>query len=294
MAVDRLYKAVLGSLTLSQLGAARFTNSATPILGAVPGLVDPQQYFGGPSDQRATFDTSDVHSVAGVSNVCTAGIGVSSGTISLTAQKTADLSTFAGAGSHVVVSAANGLVIPRSFSVSEDADATCSLETVFKAASLATGDTNPVSIATAQSISGAAFNKLHRLGPVSINGSVIDRVRSFTVNPGISIEPLFFNKLYPSEITIVQRQPTIDIEFYDYNELSSFAAGFTVGTALVAYMQERSGLTVASDGTATHVRFSFADGMVNMEDLSINGREAGTCTLRFYGEALTCSVGAIT
>ncbi len=288
MASDALYDAVLGSLTLKQVTRGSFSYNATPVAGFQSGMLDVTEYFGGPAEPRARFSSTDVGGVlAGVS--ATAGLSVSAGTISIPFQKRSNQATFAGSTSHNKVTGANGLIVPISATASQDGDASVDLECVFRS----TDGTNPVTISSSNSLAGLAFNKMWTLGPVSVNGYTIEEAISATITFGIGITTKRFGGLnFPQRIYVVTRRPEISITFNDYNELANFTAAHTVMTAAIVYFRNRSGATFAADNGTTHCKFSFGDGIAQLDAMEASNEQDGTATLRLMGETLTISGAA--
>ncbi|HSG69418.1 MAG TPA: hypothetical protein VLA12_03340, partial [Planctomycetaceae bacterium] len=161
MPSDVVYDAVLGSLTLKQVQSASYSGGGNPIAGTASGNPDPDTYFGGTAEPRASFSSADIATILGVSNICTAGLAVAAGTVTIPFQKRANRSTFAGGSSNNTLSAANGLLVPNTFSVSQDDDAAmCSLDFIFKSTD---GTTNPVTITASQALSAQSFTALFGL-----------------------------------------------------------------------------------------------------------------------------------
>jgi hypothetical protein len=284
------FTATLGGLLLNQVRSNGFSANGEPAEGMTSGAVDVTDYFAGQVDFRAQFESDDIASVAAVSNVATAGIPVLSGTIAIPYQIRANLSTFGGSGDHYKLSGTNGLVVPTSFTLPAGGDATVALECVFLSAD---GDTIPVAVNTAQSLTAEAFQAKYSLGPVSVNGTVIPNVTNATVTPGIELQVQFYRFNYATDAFIVRRRPVIEITTHDLPTLSSLGAGWGTGTALVAYARKRSTTGFVADATAQHVKFSFADGVVKAVS-GITGAGVGdnsTRTIRFVGESLTVTGG---
>lgn len=285
MASDALYDAVLGALTLKQVTRGSFSYGASPVAGYQSGMLDVSEYFGGPAEPRARFSSTDVGGVlASVS--ATVGLPVAAGTISIPFQKRTNQATFAGSSAHDKVTGANGLIIPISASASQDGDASVDLECIFRS----TDGTNPVTISTAQSLAGLAFNKMWTLGPVSVNGYTIEEAVSASITFGLGVTTKRFGGLnFPQRIYIVTRRPEISITFNDYSELANFTAAHTVMTDAVVYFRHRSGASFAADNATTHCKFSFGDGIAQLESMEASNEQDGTATLRMLGETLTIS-----
>lgn len=289
MASDVIYDAVLGALTLLQVERGSFTFNEQKIDGTMSGGLDVSEYYGGTSDPRATFSTTDIGGViSAVSAV--AGLAVAAGTISIPFQKRSNQSTFAGSTSHEKVTAANGLIIPVRASASQDGEASFDLETIIRS----TDGLNPVTISTGQSLSSQSFNAHWTLGPVTVNGTTIEEAISATINYGITVEVKRYEGLnFPKKINIVQRRPTIDLTFHDFAELQGFAAAHTVMTAAVVKFRKRSGAGFVANGTSGHASFSFGDGLIGLQTVEAANSQDGTATVRLYGETLSHTLTTI-
>lgn len=289
MASDAIYDAVLGALTLLQIERGSFTFNEQAVLGTASGMLDPAEYYGGPCDPRATFSTTDIGGVISAVNAQT-GLAVAAGTISIPFQKRSNQATFAGSSAHDKITAANGLVIPVSASVSQDGNATFDLETIIRS----TNGTNPITISSGQSLSSQAFNALWTLGPVSVNGTAIEEVVSARINYGITVEVKRFGGLnFPQRVYITMRRPSIDLTFHDFAELQGFAAAHTVMTGAIVFFRKRSGASFVADDTTGHAKFSFTDGLIGMQPLEAANAQDGTATVRLYGETLSHTLASI-
>jgi hypothetical protein len=279
-----LYDAVLGALALKQVTNVDFSANGEPLEGIVSGGIDVAEYFGGPADFRASFDTEDLASVAAVSNIATAGLAVASGTITIPWQKRADLSTFASGSNHYTLSGTNALIVPSRFDLPAQDNASASLECVFVSSD---GDTVPVGVNVSQALASQSFVGLYGLGPVSVNGTVLTEVLGATITPGIRLDARMYEKNYARNVHIIARRPVIEIRTYDLPGLSALGPAWGVGTACVVYARRRSGVSWALDAATSHVKFSFADGIIKpVAGLSGAGNGDGTRTLRFFGESL--------
>lgn len=288
MAGDVVHTCTLGSLTLAQVQSVQFGENAQVQAYRTSGGISPSAHHVTTFEPKATITSQDVASAMAIANILTAGIHVSSGTILIPLQKRAAGATYAGSLSHNTISATNGLVVPRSIECQQDGDATVSLEAFLRSTD---GVTSPFTQNEDQSLSGETFDSVYSLGPASINGNAIGEVLSLSVDPGITVKVDRSNGgQYPSQLYIQMLDPTITITFRDYaDQAANFAAGATVGTALVAYLRKRSGAGYVANGTAQHIKFSFGDGITNMEDFSAEGNEDGIVTHRFHGESLVVS-----
>ena len=279
-----LYDAVLGSLALRQVTAASFSNSGAPVEGTFSNSLDVAQYFGGPADLRASFETEDLASVAAIANIGTAGLAVAAGTISMPWAQREAQSTFSTGTAHFSLAGTDGFIIPTRFSVPSVGNASCGLECIFISTD---GDTVPVSITTGVTLAGQSFTGLYGLGPVAINGTVLSQVTGFTVTPGLTVETKMYGKNYVTDTYIVMRRPMIEVTTEDLDALSALGAAWGVGTSIVAYARARSGTSWVADATTSHVKFSGTDGIIKPVEMGASGAGDGSRTIRFYLEGLT-------
>lgn len=284
---DVTYDAVLGAISLRQVMRTSYSLNGTPIAGSQSGSPDVSEYFGGPADPRATFESADIAGVLGGLSV-SAGLSVAAGTITIPWNKRANGGTFASGSSHVALSGANALIVPTRFSVNQDDEAAIAeLEVHFRST---TGFAEPVAEAASQALASQAFNAQYGLGPASINGTAIPELVGISVNPGITVEAQKTNgALYPTALFITQRRPSIDFIFESLDALATYSAQFTVMTAAIAYFRKRSSVSYVADGTAEHCKFSFADGITTTESVQSSGVSRAQATLRCYGEVLTAT-----
>jgi hypothetical protein len=293
MPSDVVYDATLGSLGLKQVLSGSFNTNASPIAGSTSGGLDVDTYYGGPADPRASFSSGDIGTIVGVSNFCTQGLAVSSGTITIPYHKRADKSTFASGTSHFTVSGSNGLIVPTSFSVAQDDDgASANLECYFQSTD---GFTVPFATNSSQSLSSQSFVGMYGLGPCSIDGTTLGETVGFTVNPGITVSPEKHNGgLFPDTLYITTRRPSIEIQFNDFDDVDSIlgdAVWTAIGSNCVCYMRARSGAGYVANGTTSHVSFTFAGGIVDMQTVSASGSSSGVASVILYGESLTAAAG---
>lgn len=279
-----LYDSVLGSLSLHQVTAASFSNNGTPIEGTYSNGLDVAEYFAGPSDARATFETEDLASVAAISNIGTAGLSVAAGTISIPWAERANQSTFSGSGAHFSLTSANGFIIPTRFSVPSVGNASCGLEVIFLSTD---GDTVPVAVTTGVTLAGQAFTGLYGLGPVAVNGTTLSQVTGFTVTPGLVVETKMYGHNYVVQTHIVMRRPVIEVTTEDLDTLSALGPMWGVGTSIVAYARRRSGTSWVADATTSHIKFSGTDGIIKPANMGASGNGDGSRTVQFFLEGLT-------
>lgn len=287
MPSESVYDAVLGGLTLKQVTDGSYAPGAQPIAARASGNIDPDQYFGGPAEPKAMFSSGDIAGVlAGLS--VTAGLAVASGTITIPFRKRSQQAGFASGGSHFTVSGTNGLIVPTRFRAAQDDEAALAeLECWFRSTD---GLTVPAAVNVNQSLAAQSFNAQFAMGPVTVNGSAIPEIVEASVNPGITVRSSRHDGgIYPQKLYIVERRPTIDITFEDFDEA---VAVYQVMTECEVFFRKRSGVGFVSDATEQHIKFSFADGIATTEQLQASGQQDGRATIRLHGETLTASAAS--
>lgn len=282
-----VYDAILGALTLKQVTRTSFQPNLQVIAGKASGAPGPSELFAGPAEPMASFDSMDVSGVLAAVSV-TAGLAVSSGTITIPWNKRSNGGTFAGSSAHDRLNATDGLIVPTQFSANQaDEGASVSLDAHFISSD---GTTVPVTATGSQTLASQSFNAMYSLGPGSINTEVIPQLVGVSINPGITVEKQSVDGYnYPTAIFIKEIDPYIDFLFESMAALVTHSPLFTVGSAAVAYFRKRSGISFVANGTAQHCKFSFADGLVAAESIQHSDVNRGQATLRVYGETLTAS-----
>lgn len=283
-----VYDAILGSsLTLKQVTRTDYQPNLTVIAGRASGAVDPSEFFGGPGEPMASFDSMDVAGFLAAVSV-SAGLHVSSDTIRIPWNKRANGGTFQGTLSHAELDATNALIVPTQFSANQgDEGASVSVDAHFYSTD---GTTVPVTPASSQTLASQSFNAMYSLGTGTINGTPIPELVGVVINPGITVTKQSINGWnWPESLFIQTRDPYIDFIFEDMDAIDTYSPTFTVGTAAVAYFRKRSGVSFVADATAQHCKFSVADSLIVPQTISHSGNTRGRATLRVYGEALTAS-----
>lgn len=293
MAAFGLADAVLGALTLSQITNGSLNHAAEVLAFRGSGNVDPSDHAITKMEPVASFTSTDVATIlaANSSTFATAGLSVSSGTITIPYRVRSAGATYVSGANNTAVSATDGVIIPTSLTVSETSSAEINLECHFESTD---GTTNPLSDSSTETVSTSSFNAAYRLATSSINGSNVSGISSYTVNFGINIESNvgLDGFLCPTEHHIYTRDPTIDVTFRDIAAFNTFSTYAAQSAAVFKLRKMSPGGTVVSDATAEHITVTFADGIINMQQLSASGTSRGEVSYRLYGESLTVSTTA--
>ncbi len=281
-----VYDAVLGANSLRQVVSSQYSANGRVIVGRASGGVDPAALYGGQAGPAASFDSADVAGALGFAGVAT-GLILSSSTITIPFNERANGGTFAGALSHSVISATDGLLIPTQIAASQDSEAViASLALLFISSN---GLVDPITINVNQSLAAQAFNSQFAMGPVYFGGSQVPEAVGWRVNPGIQVEGVSYNGgIYPTALHITGRNPTIEILFEDFASAATFTGQYQAMTSAAVYGRLRTdGGTFAADASLVHLKFSFAAGITNMDTLGGSGLNNGQVSVMLYGKALT-------
>lgn len=292
-----VYDAFIGDLSLRQCTSSQYSPAGTAVVGRVSGGLNPSFISGGQAQPKAVFASADLLNL--LTNVdLESGLYVDGGTIVIPFQERELGATFAGAGANQSLTAADALAIITSIEASQASDmAMGNLEVNFISAD---GLTDPVTVNVDQDLSAQAFQALYRMGPVKgrvgADAAVaqIPGVTGFTVNPGLTVSVKSFDGgIWPTVLTINQRDPAIDLTFEDFNSLSRFNATYTSITSLTAYLRKLSdGGTFVADATTGHISFTLTGGLNINQSFGAQQNADGSITQRYFGKSLAKSLTA--
>ena len=290
---ETVYDAIIGSgNNLRQVVSSQYSPNGNIILGSASGAIDPSALYGGPANPTVLFETADVAGALGLMSV-TAGLHVSSGTITIPYNKRVNGAAFAGSTSHMTISGTNALIIPVQISGSQDNPAVIlTVQVIFYSS---TGLANPVTFNTGASLAAQAFNAQYDFGPVYADlgsGSAqVAEATGWTVNTGMVVVPRRYNGgVYPSKVFIAQRNPTIEITFEDFDDAAAFGTVYDALTSCAVYARKRTdGGTHVADATEEHCKFSFGAGIADIKTLGGSERTNGQASIMLTGKALTAA-----
>lgn len=281
--------AILGASQLRQVSNSSHRSGAAVRPARFSGGAAVQQIYGVSMEEVTSLTTSDVENVVGLNsgNFLDDGLSILSGTITVPYKDRANGGKFAGAASHSQLSGSNALVIPTGISVSQGEAATANLEVHWISSD---GFTQAITSSGGNTLASELFNAQFSLGPVTINGTAINSVTGFQVNPGITlVKQSAKGGNWPTEISIQQVDPSIDVTFVDVGELDAVLDDFFAGV-LVAYLRKCSdGGKYEADASLVHTRFNFAAGVSHAESIEAPETGNGSVTYRIYGKALAAT-----
>jgi hypothetical protein len=162
------------------------------------------------------------------------------------------------------VAIAQGMMIPKSLSASQGSGAELSLEMHVTSTD---GSTAPITVTAGQAVpAGAVVGEKYTVGPVKINGTLID-CESMSLDFGIKLQvDASGGAVYPTFISIMGREPSFKISVKDYDQLMLAVAGVAQGaTPSVVYLRKlAAGGTRVADATAQHISFTIYSGLLEL------------------------------
>lgn len=231
---------------------------------AADGLADPTYAHVPVQDPTIAFTT---HQLKDVLDACgISGLAISATPVILYLQKLGDLGIRAAGATHLKLTVARGLLVPRTLSARRGgvpATIEYALTPVWN------GTVDPIVAAVSQALAGTpGMDQAYTVGPVRINsGSVaIDNTQDITVDFGIQVSVgRKDGEVFARDAAIMSRRPTIRVTSLDAEILSTFGpSGAKQGaTDSEVWLQkiDRLGTRVAA-ATAEHIKFAVDDGMI--------------------------------
>lgn len=287
----QIHDAVLGDLTLKQCSAADYSPNAKISRARASGAINASELFHDGSEPRFRWTTSDIAGAfaSSVGLSPNTGKSINNATINVPFAER-EISGIASGTSHFRLGASYGLVIPMSLSASQGEEK-ASLELELAAYST-NGLVHPVAMVDNASLSAAAFNVEHRLGPAYINDVKIPDLLRMQINFGIVMSLNTYNgENYPTRVQIDTVDPTIDLFFHNVKLLKEYTDGIGTMTGATVYLRKRKpGGSVVADDVAEHIGFSFAGGIQEYTTIQASGNGLAEPGIRLHGKTLTVSV----
>lgn len=256
--------------------------------------VDPGQHYAGKAEPQASLVTSDLLTVLGLSLLT--GAKVTAG-ITLPFRKRDDCGAFVSGSNHTASTCTAGLLVIDSIEASqlgesdEQPGATANLTFHAKG-----NGTDPISIATSQSIAAEAFGSQFSLGPTYINSTLVTGVQSIRWEPRLTVTARWRDGLiYPQELYIERRRPMVTITIDDIEQFATsggFGPSFSAITTVTSYLRRRKDQTThEADAALAHGSISFGAGISKTEQIAFQDNADGTGTLQICAAGLTSATG---
>jgi len=260
------------------------------------GEVDPGFVGLGKINPRFTWTTTQIKTaLANLGGI--AGIVIATSNFNFWLQKITEAVSRAG-NVHEKIAVIQGLLIPQTLTVNDGGLATISYLTIPTSAD---GTTSPFSRTGTQALDDnqGEATEAYTLGEITLNGAALDGVQSMTLNFGLAVD-ISGGKMYPTDVAIVKRNPSITINCLDIDE--TFAAA---GWGLVGQAQDASDSVINLDDVleggirgTTPITITIDEGNMHFEN--ITGSDGGrlgtaiTLTPTYDGTAAILALGGIT
>ena len=284
--------AVFGAATIRQVTTANHSPNKEHRKAMNSGGAAVVQVSGKSAGEITQIVSGDVAALLALNTntFCSAGLSLLISTITVPYKIRSAGAIFTTGANSANITGANALIVPTSFEASQEGDFALanvdihwlSVDGILKGCDDTVGFT----------VAAQAFNAEHTLGPCYINGTEIPGVQSVKINPGIEVvkPPLGAGSIYPAFASIKMVVPTIQLTVNDFDAIAGTVGDFIAMTSANIYFKKRadSGVFTAS-ATAEHIRFTFAAGIADTENVSVSNNDDGSATITLHGKVLTAA-----
>ena len=261
----------LGEIRVQQLG-----RNIERMLGVGSGEVERQMTGVVRSNPAGKFTTQAIGTALGFVGVNGAVINTSN-LLTLWRKAFKDGGTRQAAASslHDKIVIADGLIVPDTLSAAHNSDAALSYN--FWAADINGDGTSPITVTPLQALTGTTnHDEFYRLGPLTINGTVIDNVQSVDIDFGHNI---IVNegdgKIFPTGIAISQTLPTVRFTTFDAAIVALVGeTGLAISASDVIIKLRKVNKNAAVSYTVGY-QFTVNDGLVQLDDYSGSHAQQG-------------------
>jgi hypothetical protein len=217
------------------------------------------------------------------------GAFVSASTITLELKQRTNGGAFVSGSNNYCLTGSTGLLVPTTIECTQDADhatAQCDLHWLST-----DGLTKGCDDATGQALTAQTFNAEFALGPAYINGTLLAGVQGVRITPGIEVTkpPLGAGAVWPTQASIKAVMPTMEITVNRFATIAGTVGDWTAMTSANVYLRRRADSGVYS-ASSDNIRFTFAAGLTDTNNVSISNNDDGTATITLHGKVMTSSV----
>ncbi len=234
----------------------------------------------------AELESMDLYGIVGAIADPSQGLAIlSPGTITLPWQVRAPGGMFVANGNNYTISGTLGLLVPDEISASQDAEAGITIKYKIYLAS-SDGVTAPAAFNTSVTLGSQAFNESYSMGPVKIDSTFIDGLKSWSYKFGITVKvDRYGGGIYPtmSGIVISEVNPEMDLTFEDMASAAAFGHYGAIGSATAFARKNVHGGTRVADATGGHFSVAMTDGIQILQGLSGKGTDNGSFTRTIKG-----------
>lgn len=281
-----IYDGVFGSFSIRQIVNSDYKTDVKDVGFRQSGSIYRSQSIINTAEPMADIESMDLYGMVGGINASSGLALTSPGTITIPLQARTAGGMFVANGNNYTLSSTLGLLVPSEISASQDSEAGVTVKYKLHFAS-SDGVTAPVAINDSATLGSQAYVASYSMGPVKINGTVIDGVKSWSYKPGISVKvDRYGGGVYPTiaGIVINEVNPEMEITFEDAASLKAFEHyGALNATAQVFARKNLSGGTREADGDSVHFSATLTNGIQILQGVSGKGTDNGSFTRMIKG-----------
>jgi len=231
---------------------------------AADGMADPTYAAVQTQDPTVGFTTQALKAAIDACGI--SGLGISATPLILYLQKLGDLGVRASGASHLKLTIARGLLVPRILQ-GRRGGAPATIE--YALTVLWDGTSDPIVAEADQALAGTpGVDQAYTVGPVRINSAsvALDNTQEITVDFGLQVSVgRKDGEVWPRDAAIISRRPTIRVTSLDAEILSTFgpsgAAQSDVDSEIWLQKIDRLGTRVPA-ATAEHIKIAVDDGLI--------------------------------
>jgi hypothetical protein len=290
MSIFTLADFIFGASTIRQVTNTDHRTNQEHRKAMVSGGAVVSQVSGKAAGEVTSITSGDLAALLALNSAAfiNSGAYVSAGTITVELKQRSAGGTFVSGSNNYCLTGATGLLVPTGIECTQDADfatAQCDLHWLSS-----DGVTKGCDDGSSQALTAQTFNAEFALGPAYINGTLLAGVQGIRVTPGIEVTkpPLGSGAVWPTMASIKTVMPTIEITVNRFATIASTIGDWTAMTSANVYLRRRADSGVYS-ASADNIRFTFAAGLTDTNNLSVSNNDDGSATITLHGKVLTSS-----
>lgn len=269
------------TLTIDQIISHSVRTGATFQTVTPGGAVDASAHIMVFGEPVVEFSSDDLKSVLDAISL-SAGLSLTGGG-TIRYQQRLDGGTFAGSSNNATFTLTKGFAYPTSIQASQDDTSGATVDV--RVMALYDGTNAPLVKNTSVSFSGItpAFNQVFHMGPVYLNSSELEAVKSVRIDTGITYEPFRASgDVWARQGSIIQRQPMITVNTTDIDSLTTAIFNLASPGALACYFWKGvAGGSRVAVGTSEHCKISAATSALHSDNYSVQRQDDGTFDVIF-------------
>ena len=245
------------------------------------GAVDPSATMLKMAEPQVELVTTDLVSLITTHSVSlSAGLNCTGGGTFRLQQRT-DGGTFTGSNNNVSYTSTKGYLYPTRISGRQDDDG---IEATLRYCALWDGSTEPLVRNTAVTYASLTptFVSNFYLGPVYVNGTIINGITSVTIDTGLDFQPFRHSgETYARAGSIITRQPVITFEMLEAESavLGTLFNAALAGTIAVYFQKGSDGGSRVAAASTVHCKISATAGAWGTDNVTVSHPGDGTVTV---------------